>query len=258
MTFRLPGPLAIAVATVDAMSGGRVELGLGSGWYETEHQSYGIPFPPVRRAVRPAGGAARDRHRAVGHPARRDVLVPRRALHADRQPGAAEAGAVAVAGRGRRQGEAAHARARGAVRRGVQRRVRHDRRRGRLLRPGARGLRGGRPRPGVAGAVGRADPGRRVATRQRYAGAPRPSAATRTSCGRAAVSSAARPRSWTRSAGSASWARAASTCRCWTSATSTTCGWWPTRSPRTSEPRSAAPQRDTRDTAPRLDYYFLH
>jgi len=46
-TFRLPGPLAITVATVDAMSGGRVELGLGSGWYETEHRSYGIPFPPV-------------------------------------------------------------------------------------------------------------------------------------------------------------------------------------------------------------------
>jgi F420-dependent oxidoreductase-like protein len=46
-TFRLPGPLAVTVATVDAMSGGRVELGLGSGWYETEHTSYGIPFPPV-------------------------------------------------------------------------------------------------------------------------------------------------------------------------------------------------------------------
>ena len=46
-TFRLPGPLAIAVATVDAMSGGRVELGLGSGWFEAEHTSYGIPFPPV-------------------------------------------------------------------------------------------------------------------------------------------------------------------------------------------------------------------
>ncbi len=46
-TFRRPGPLAIAVATVDAMSGGRVELGLGSGWYEQEHASYGIPFPPV-------------------------------------------------------------------------------------------------------------------------------------------------------------------------------------------------------------------
>jgi len=46
VTFRLPGPLAIAVATVDAMSGGRVELGLGTGWYEREHAAYGIPFPP--------------------------------------------------------------------------------------------------------------------------------------------------------------------------------------------------------------------
>jgi len=47
VTFRQPGPLAIAVATVDAMSGGRVELGMGSGWFEREHRSYGIPFPPV-------------------------------------------------------------------------------------------------------------------------------------------------------------------------------------------------------------------
>jgi F420-dependent oxidoreductase-like protein len=46
-TFRLPGPLAITVAQVDQMSGGRVELGLGSGWFETEHRSYGIPFPPL-------------------------------------------------------------------------------------------------------------------------------------------------------------------------------------------------------------------
>jgi len=44
-TFRLPGPLAVAVAQVDAMSGGRVELGLGAGWFEQEHRSYGIPFP---------------------------------------------------------------------------------------------------------------------------------------------------------------------------------------------------------------------
>jgi F420-dependent oxidoreductase-like protein len=43
-TFRLPGPLAIAVANVDDMSGGRVELGLGTGWFEEEHASYGIPF----------------------------------------------------------------------------------------------------------------------------------------------------------------------------------------------------------------------
>ncbi|MEY8018723.1 LLM class F420-dependent oxidoreductase [Mycobacterium servetii] len=47
-TFRYPGPLAIAVAQVDEMSGGRVELGLGSGWFEKEHRAYGIPFPPLR------------------------------------------------------------------------------------------------------------------------------------------------------------------------------------------------------------------
>jgi F420-dependent oxidoreductase-like protein len=44
-TFRLPGPLAISVANVDDMSGGRVELGLGTGWYDDEHTAYGIPFP---------------------------------------------------------------------------------------------------------------------------------------------------------------------------------------------------------------------
>ncbi|ORA32989.1 LLM class F420-dependent oxidoreductase [Mycobacterium branderi] len=47
-TFRHPGPLAISVAQVDDMSGGRVELGLGTGWFEREHQAYGIPFPPPR------------------------------------------------------------------------------------------------------------------------------------------------------------------------------------------------------------------
>ncbi|HEU4348608.1 MAG TPA: LLM class F420-dependent oxidoreductase [Actinoplanes sp.] len=46
-TFRLPGPLAISVAQVDAMSQGRVDLGLGSGWFEREHAAYGIPFPPL-------------------------------------------------------------------------------------------------------------------------------------------------------------------------------------------------------------------
>ncbi|MGN9765989.1 LLM class F420-dependent oxidoreductase [Micromonospora sp. SD12] len=46
-TFRPPGPLAVMVAQVDQMSGGRVELGIGAGWYEREHTSYGIPFPAV-------------------------------------------------------------------------------------------------------------------------------------------------------------------------------------------------------------------
>jgi F420-dependent oxidoreductase-like protein len=47
-TFRLPGPLAITVAQVDEMSGGRVEFGLGAGWYDGEHRAYGIPFPPLK------------------------------------------------------------------------------------------------------------------------------------------------------------------------------------------------------------------
>jgi F420-dependent oxidoreductase-like protein len=47
VTFRFPGPLAIQVAQADAMSGGRVELGLGAGWYDGEHAAYGIPFPPT-------------------------------------------------------------------------------------------------------------------------------------------------------------------------------------------------------------------
>src|SRR6478735_8203948 len=46
-TFRLPGPLAIGVAEVDQMSRGRVELGLGAGWFQEEHDAYGIPFPDL-------------------------------------------------------------------------------------------------------------------------------------------------------------------------------------------------------------------
>ncbi len=47
-TFRHPGILAIQVAQVDEMSGGRAELGLGTGWFEAEHRAYGIPFPARR------------------------------------------------------------------------------------------------------------------------------------------------------------------------------------------------------------------
>src|SRR5919107_3331559 len=46
-TFRAPGPLAVAVAGVDQMSGGRVELGLGTGWFEEEHRAFGLPFPSL-------------------------------------------------------------------------------------------------------------------------------------------------------------------------------------------------------------------
>ncbi|MBX7431904.1 LLM class F420-dependent oxidoreductase [Mycobacterium sp. Y57] len=46
-TFRYPGPLAISVAQVDEMSGGRVEFGIGAGWFEAEHRAYAIPFPAL-------------------------------------------------------------------------------------------------------------------------------------------------------------------------------------------------------------------
>lgn len=45
VTFRGPGLLAISVAQVDQMSGGRIELGIGAGWYEAEHTAYGFDFP---------------------------------------------------------------------------------------------------------------------------------------------------------------------------------------------------------------------
>jgi F420-dependent oxidoreductase-like protein len=47
-TFRSPGLLAAIVASVDEMSGGRVELGIGTGWYEREHAAFGLPFPPMK------------------------------------------------------------------------------------------------------------------------------------------------------------------------------------------------------------------
>jgi F420-dependent oxidoreductase-like protein len=46
-TFRHPSVLAKAVVTADHISGGRIELGIGTGWLEAEHTAYGFPFPPV-------------------------------------------------------------------------------------------------------------------------------------------------------------------------------------------------------------------
>lgn len=50
-TFRHPSLLAIQVAQVDEMSGGRVEFGLGTGWFEAEHAAYGFPFPERRFGI---------------------------------------------------------------------------------------------------------------------------------------------------------------------------------------------------------------
>ncbi|MBB2975968.1 F420-dependent oxidoreductase-like protein [Microbacterium endophyticum] len=51
VTYRTPGVFAVQVAQVDAMSGGRIEMGLGTGWFEAEHRAYGIPFPERRFAL---------------------------------------------------------------------------------------------------------------------------------------------------------------------------------------------------------------
>jgi F420-dependent oxidoreductase-like protein len=51
VTFRHPSMLAKAVVTADHVSGGRVELGLGTGWWEAEHERYGFPFPPLRERM---------------------------------------------------------------------------------------------------------------------------------------------------------------------------------------------------------------
>jgi alkanesulfonate monooxygenase SsuD/methylene tetrahydromethanopterin reductase-like flavin-dependent oxidoreductase (luciferase family) len=51
VTFRAPSVLAKCAVTVDHISGGRVELGLGAGWFEDEHRAYGLPFPPLRERL---------------------------------------------------------------------------------------------------------------------------------------------------------------------------------------------------------------
>ena len=55
VTFRSPSVLAKNVVTVDHISGGRVELGLGAGWMDAEHAAHGIPFPPVRERMEQLG-----------------------------------------------------------------------------------------------------------------------------------------------------------------------------------------------------------
>ena len=150
-TFRLPGPLAITVAQVDQMSGGRVELGLGAGWYEAEHTAYGVPFPPLGERFDILYRAAGDHHRAVGHGRRRDVLLLRNALPAVGLARAAEARAAAApAGDPGRRGRAPHAAAGGQVRGRVQPGVPFSAGFGGRVRARPRGLRGGRaaiPRP---------------------------------------------------------------------------------------------------------------
>ena len=174
-TFRHPGPLAISVAQVDQMSGGRVELGLGAGWYDAEHGALRHPVPAARRAVRPAGGAARRSSPGLwGTPDGARYASHRPLLPGRRLARAAEAGAAArppiIIGGG---GTQPHARPLRPVRVRVQPGLR-----------AARELRG----PGGAGAArpARATTATRTSwcTRRRSCSA---SAATRPSCARRAA-----------------------------------------------------------------------
>ena len=104
-TFRLPGPLAIAVAQVDPMSGGRVELGLGTGWFEAEHQAYGIPFPALGERFDRLAEQLEIITGLWATPPGERFSFTGTALHGRRLARAAEAGAAAApAGDRRRQG----------------------------------------------------------------------------------------------------------------------------------------------------------
>ena len=113
MGYRNPAYLAKVAATVDIISGGRVEMGIGAGWYEHEWRAYGYGFP------RPVSGWARSTRacRSCGRPGRRHGHPRRQALSGrrrDLRPTAAAGGRhPAVDRRRRREGDAAH---RGEVR----------------------------------------------------------------------------------------------------------------------------------------------
>lgn len=51
VTYRHPGLLAKIVTTLDVLSGGRAQLGIGAGWYEREHKAFGVPFPAIRERL---------------------------------------------------------------------------------------------------------------------------------------------------------------------------------------------------------------
>ena len=110
ITFRLPGPLAIAVAQIDAMSGGRVELGLGAGWNDREHAAYGIPFPPTGERFDRLEDQLAIITGLWSTPVGRALLLHGHALLDRRLPRAAQAGAAAAVRRSSWAGSAPSAR----------------------------------------------------------------------------------------------------------------------------------------------------
>ena len=221
-----PGPLAIEVAQADVMSGGRIELGLGAGWYGDEHAAYGIPFPPTGDALRDARRAALDHRRTVDHTDRRDLLVRGQATtrsrtrrrSRSRRNGRDRRSSSAVGHRSARRAWPRSSRTSSTCRsapvsdfreasRSRARRVREDRPRSRLdeVHRRAASCASARPKPSSrrrAKAIGQRPRGAARARRRGHAGR----------SGRVHQVVRARP------------APRPCTCRCSTSTTSTTCG----------------------------------
>ena len=140
----LPPPLGDrqAAADVDHVSGGRVELGLGAGWYELEHQAFGFPFPPVGERMEMLEEQLEIVHRQWTED---EFSFRGKHYSARRLPGTAQArAAAAAADRRRRRWQAAHGGRGGPLRPGVQ----HHRGRAGRVRPdpppAGRGVRAGR------------------------------------------------------------------------------------------------------------------
>ncbi len=129
-TFRHPAVLAKLAVTADHISGGRIEIGMGAGWHEGEHALYGFEFPPPRERMARLEAQLEEVHRQ---------------FEGRRAPAAAGAEAAPAADHGRR-GRAAQRRARRALGRRVQHRLRAARRGAPAPRRDRRRLRGRRPR----------------------------------------------------------------------------------------------------------------
>ncbi len=226
-TFRLPGPLAIAVAQVDQMSGGRVDFGFGAGWFGAEHTAYGIPFPDTKErfdryeeqlAILTGLWRTPEGER-FSHDGQHYQLTDSPALPKPLQDGGPP---VIIGGMGKRRTPELAAKYADEFNLPFV-----DEERGpHPVRPGPRGLRRRRPRPRRPDLVQRAH----AVCRRRRGGARPPGRGDRRGRRRPPRERprpAPLPRWSTSSAGTPPSAASARTSRCSTCPTSTTCDWWP-------------------------------
>ena len=176
-TFRHPSVLARMAVTVDHISGGRVDVGMGSGWYEREHEAHGFPFLDGEEAIRALRRAGRGRRALVDG----GSVRPRRPrVPAPRSAGAPTARAAAApTARARRKGQAALRRARRPLCDGGEHARRTERRAARAEGRARSCVRGPRPRSRDArllrddGVLHRRDARRRPRARRTVPGDPR-------------------------------------------------------------------------------------